>query len=119
MIVQFHITGFGPFQGVEVNPTTKLSNYFSEEKPELQDNACVSSSRVVETSGVASREAVAILSSLARTAEGTEEGNITILLHFGVSRRAECFNLEQFGYNEANFRAADERGWCPQQAKVY
>ncbi len=41
-----------------------------------------------------------------------------VFLHLGVNAKSKEFNLEQFGYNVANFSIPDERGWVAQQEVI-
>lgn len=44
-------------------------------------------------------------------ARAEERGRLCILLHFGVSANSRTLKLEQVGYNVADFRVPDERGY--------
>ena len=127
MPTSFVITGFGPFGGVEANPTTvivrKLDAYLrardesSGNGPKLAD--LVKEYIILETSAQAVNETMArIQSEQSCVASDTNETAIAkdqqkiIFLHFGVGR-ALYFRLEHCAYNEATFRIPDQKGHRP------
>ncbi|PRP80705.1 hypothetical protein PROFUN_11578 [Planoprotostelium fungivorum] len=106
MKVRFHVTGFGPFFGVEKNPT------------ELKDIIEIQSVSVLQK--VAAVDTLLTLHELqleqtrvTESSEGQSETDQTVWLHMGVGTQTPEYNLEKFGWNEATFRAPDQRGWSP------
>lgn len=106
---QFVLTGFGPFAGVESNPTTELMRSlpaYLQRDPSINIKSCT----VLETSAVGS---LAQLNSLVHESSPQE-----IFVHFGVDAGSNGFKLEQSAYNEATFRVPDERGFCPHKQRI-
>ncbi|KNC56029.1 pyrrolidone-carboxylate peptidase [Thecamonas trahens ATCC 50062] len=119
-----HVTGFGPFPGVPVNPTTSLA-------ASLASHPDVASSSVVRTAIGGASDAIAALAAAhalvpgsdaagdsageAEAAGAIETGTevarrTTLLLHLGVAASATGVRLEQRAYNEASFRVPDQDG---------
>lgn len=84
------VTGFGLFDGVEVNPSSKNLELLPED----------------------SRIAVYVLpvsvSAVSQFIHGLEPNAVCI--HFGVDVSREDFAIERFAYNEADFRIPDVDG---------
>ena len=115
--IKFIVSGFGPFQNSNENPTTVIANRLikylenrevgNDSTPQL---SAIIKTLVIETSVDAAREEIDrlyeqhIKDSLDQT---------TVFLHLGVSNTASCFRLEQCAYNDATFRIPDERGYQP------
>lgn len=106
MACAFYLTGFGRFQGVSDNPTTKLMQeiprYFATLKNNIKINCTV-----LETSRNCRNYVPSLL--LAPT---------SVIIHFGVDAGSDCFKLECKAFNEANFRVPDESGWQPLQEPI-
>ena len=108
--ISFVVTGFGPFRGVQDNPTSALArdlpSYLASARPDL---AARTSTLIIETS------ADDVLSSLAEIFDGLEARatGAVVLLHLGVDYRGKCFKVERCAYNDATFRVPDERGYQP------
>lgn len=142
----FVVTGFGPFGGVEENPTTaivsELDAYLrsSSSGSDLAD--AVKEWYVVETSAEAVSETMdriqkehidpLVSSSATSTPSATPTSSATssatssisnppqdrlVLLHLGVAR-SEGFRLEACAYNEATFRIPDQSGYQPFGAPI-
>ncbi|RLN89429.1 hypothetical protein BBJ28_00001223 [Nothophytophthora sp. Chile5] len=93
-----YVTGFGKFGDILENPTTFLAKA-------LADHPNVTEAQVLETS-----------------AEGEargERGRPCIFLHFGLSAMARTFKLEHVGYNVADFRIPDERGYVAKEETIH
>ena len=130
------LTGFGPFGGVDENPSTLLIQAlpaFLEEaqapqpqvgttdllkptwKAQVKDR--IQEMVIVETSaeGVtqALDELVHKISKLV-TAETTK----VFCLHLGVNVSGTGYQLEQCAYNDASFRIPDQRGYQPNKAPI-
>jgi pyroglutamyl-peptidase len=116
--VEIHLTGFGEFHGVKVNPTQQLATTLPEylKQHPLPSNVTLASATVVETSGVGAKEALKTLHAAAESA--ADPPAFRIFLHFGVHAGSDLFKLERFGYNCADFRCADQRGWAPQKQLI-
>eukprot|EP01041_Mallomonas_annulata_P003049 gene3049-5975_t len=97
--MQTIISGFGPFNGVDDNPTKKIIQYLQQDY--VNDNVQLS---VIEVSvnGVISFQ------SKIKAYPGKK-----LIVHLGVNSRGERFDLERFAYNNMTFRAPDEAGLQP------
>ncbi|CAI5726759.1 unnamed protein product [Peronospora effusa] len=84
-----YVTGFGKFGDILENPTTFLAK-------KLEEHHKVTESHVLE-----------------------ERGRPCIFLHFGVSAVACSVKLEQVGYNVADFRIPDERGYVAKDEVIH
>ncbi|GIL86689.1 hypothetical protein Vretifemale_14887 [Volvox reticuliferus] len=148
--VEFIVTGFSSFHGVDENPTERLAKWL---RTSLQEGRLKQQELEVRDIGVlrvAAKDVDAFFAQLAHqleqaTAQGVgttctgttanEAGEdwITIstlhvdavlkpqrivLLHLGVASGATEYRLESRAYNCANFRVADERGWCPVMEEI-
>ena len=93
--VNFFLTGFGKFAGVEKNPTSELMeslNSFLAENPlEKKENVSIRSTTIVETSGEAVREYIV----KANSEKDVNENQINVFLHFGVHGSSDSFALEK------------------------
>ena len=121
--VTFVVTGFGPFGGVETNPTTTLVNElkeFLQQSLSVEDRSLamkISKCIVLETSA---QEVCRVLDDLAvewRTSPTLSDTTV-VLLHLGVNERGAGFQLEQCAYNDATFRIPDQKGYQPQQESI-
>jgi pyroglutamyl-peptidase len=65
----------------------------------------------LSVSGDAAR--ITIAEHFSQVQEGVPENKYIVFLHLGVHGAAHCFNLENTGWNDADFRCPDERGWTP------
>lgn len=111
------LTGFGKFRGVPDNPTLRLvhalpASLAKEPIPGLAAEDV--EFEVLETS------ADAVQSYLTRcVSEHAAAGDRPLLLlHFGVFEGSDAFRIETCGYNEADFRVADERGFMPRKERI-
>ncbi|EQC41652.1 hypothetical protein SDRG_01610 [Saprolegnia diclina VS20] len=95
------VTGFGQFGKIVENPTTTLAQ-------KLKGNANATEVFVLEVSADGLNEALAPY-----WAEAEASDEPFIFLHMGVSHKGTAINLEQVGYNVADFRIPDMRGWEP------
>jgi len=118
--VAVHLTGFGPFGGVQDNPTSiickRLKEYVEEGKAPggvskalLEEFASAGVQLrgldTLEVSAEACKENVpVIVESL------TKQAGASALVHLGVSGVARHICLECRGVNEADFRIPDVRG---------
>jgi pyroglutamyl-peptidase len=123
--VSFIITGFGPFGGIEENPSTilvtELVAYLGTcGKHDLA--AQIVHAKVMETSV---EDVRATLDGFFEESSSNSNNNtpnkshvIIIYLHIGVNYKGTCMQLEQCAYNEATFRIPDQRGFQPQSGLV-
>ncbi|CAH0484523.1 unnamed protein product [Peronospora farinosa] len=102
-----YVTGFGKFGDILENPTTFLAK-------KLEEHHKVTESHVLEVSAEACVEALADM-----YARAEERGRPCIFLHFGVSAVARSVKLEQVGYNVADFRIPDERGYVAKDEVIH
>jgi PTH2 family peptidyl-tRNA hydrolase len=112
--VTFHVTGFGRFQGVEDNPSAKISR-------SLAGHASVASTDVVEVSTVGADATIARIADEARApsqSQPDDDSHYHVFLHFGVAAGAPCFFLEQAAANDKSFRIPDERGIQPRAEPI-
>lgn len=121
--IVFHVTGFGKFRGVLLNPTSeavpRLRDYFASNhagSSVAADRVVLAPTRVLEVAGEAVDEQMHELRDVALTGEGKDA--TIVFLHFGVAAGAPAFALEMSGYNEASFRVPDERGSQPFRAPI-
>lgn len=113
--VEFLVTGFGPFHGIQRNPTEQLIGVLDKVmEGAMPQNATISASQVVEVSTVGVAEA---LSSLAPRTPPSEKHHC-VWLHYGVSGEAKSIHLEKQAFNEATFRCPDERGLVLQNSCI-
>ncbi|PRW32868.1 pyroglutamyl-peptidase 1 [Chlorella sorokiniana] len=131
--VQFVVTGFGPFSGVDDNPTAALIELL-EQQPKspayriLQTAVLEVAAEPVRewlhqlyrsglgpADGAAPAAAAAAAAADATASDGAtqaEEAPI-VMLHLGVDTKGDHFKLEQQAVNDFTFRVPDQRGWQP------
>jgi pyroglutamyl-peptidase len=128
-MVDFIVTGFGPFGTVKENPTTFLVRKLSEYLRDRENDATGSSTdrsttrtMLIETSLTAAKEQVDALydelvvemeKEATTSSSGATFEKLYFLLHLGVHDAAQNFALEECAYNEANFSIPDQRGCQP------
>lgn len=101
------ITGFGKFHGVEDNPSSILVNDLIESRiPGVNFNA--GSSKDSHIVIVDTHHCRLYFESTAPC-----RGDGDIFVHIGVNGKTDCINLEQYAYNNMDFRVADESGFQP------
>jgi pyroglutamyl-peptidase len=101
------LTGFSSFHGVNRNPTEEIILSLS---PEYSD--CDIATKVLEVSV----DGVSEFQSGVRETEAVDD---LILIHLGVDSNATEFKIEKYAYNNMTFRVADERGYQPNECKIY
>ncbi|KAG7377582.1 G protein-activated inward rectifier potassium channel 2 [Phytophthora pseudosyringae] len=102
-----YVTGFGKFGDILENPTTFLAT-------KLAEHPNVTESHVLEVSAESCVEELADM-----YARAEERGRPCIFLHFGVSAISRTLKLEQVGYNMADFRIPDERGYVAKDETIH
>jgi len=104
------ITGFGPFAGVQNNPTQHLCEWLATE-PSVSSRCNVEIIHA-ETLCVAAQDVDEWTQhQLCPLLEKESGPGCTILvLHLGVHGSATCINLERCAANMADFRSPDQRG---------
>eukprot|EP01123_Difflugia_compressa_P005998 TRINITY_DN18136_c0_g1_i1.p1 TRINITY_DN18136_c0_g1~~TRINITY_DN18136_c0_g1_i1.p1 ORF type:complete len:228 (+),score=49.84 TRINITY_DN18136_c0_g1_i1:6-689(+) len=125
--VLFHVTGFGPFCGVDNNPTTRivknLTNYIQTDHPipdKILSQISISSTTIFETSAVGAGMVLSELLQKHQISQQQQQQTSTVVfLHLGVNGGGTHFLLEKTAYNEASFRVPDERGWTPMKQSVH
>jgi pyroglutamyl-peptidase len=109
----FIVTGFGSFGSVKKNPTErcvrKLAVTSSLENVYKCDVLDVSSHYVDDWIESVQEQV---------QNDSTLGGCRLIFLHLGVCETASCFKLEEYAYNEANFRIPDTSGFQPRHQKI-
>lgn len=120
-ITEFHITGFGPFHNISVNPTQGVVEALPTRlklRP-LQKGCVVASTSVLEVSGKTTREKIQSMykkldkpTHPALVGRSRKERRV-VFIHLGLNVRVTNFQLEIQGRNEATFSCPDQRGWAP------
>lgn len=114
-LIKFTITGFGPFGGVQRNPSTILVEELKEYLVQTESEELatyIEQTFVLETSAQAVREAVDEM------AKASCNGGKRIYLHLGVNYKGTGFQLEQCAYNDASFRIPDQLGYQPKDTVI-
>lgn len=114
--MEVHVTGFGPFEGVPINPTTTLAESVREE--EGVGSVQILKVAVAEADSDLEELLAQVALPIGSEASTEEKGRNTIVLHMGVAGKAKAFRLESRGYNEANFRVPDENGVVMEHAPI-
>ena len=118
----FVVTGFGPFGGVEENPSTvivrKIGSYLrSQDETHSKNETSVAGQirecLILETSARAVDEALERIQNDYCCSDSSK----ILLLHLGVGR-SEGFRLESCAYNEATFRIPDIKGYQPKEQAI-
>jgi pyroglutamyl-peptidase len=131
------VTGFGPFGGVEENPSTilvkelpvHLSNATTADattadawKQELA--TCIDQWIICETSAKGVCQTLDALVEAFGTQDEEDEpessssSNNTVLLHLGVNVQGTGYQMEECAYNEATFRIPDQQGYRPHKVPI-
>eukprot|EP00953_Heterococcus_sp_UTEX-ZZ885_P038840 19928-Heterococcus_DN1.PRE.2 len=120
--VVFHLTGFGKFNGVADNPTSRLMRelpvYLSQQRKELGEASRVASYTVLEVSTEGASDQLHIILNSGTTAGAGATNGVTVYVHCGVDAKSTCFKLEEYAYNEATFRVPDERNYSPNELPI-
>jgi len=128
--VTIHLTGFGPFGGIEHNPTSIVCGILRElvargeaphgVAPELLEEFAAANIRLeglnaLEVSASACRgEVQSILERLVGRHSGSDaSAELCAVIHLGVSSMCKEVKLECRGFNVADFRIPDVQGWHP------
>mmetsp|Transcript_62280 Transcript_62280/g.116571 ORF Transcript_62280/g.116571 Transcript_62280/m.116571 type:complete len:242 (-) Transcript_62280:30-755(-) len=124
--VSIYITGFGPFQGVEDNPSSSLCEtlrkYVHEGLvPELvpqellqefqRANMSLEGLRTLDVAAEACQAEVPKIISCLKDKCSTVPNMAAAIVHLGVAGDRAHISLECRGVNEANFRIPDAYGW--------
>ena len=119
--VRFLVTGFGPFAGVQRNPTMdivgSLSHYIKKQGYAMLSEALVETTIIV----TAARVAQSWLNDTCTRLRDQKNSSSTtvVMLHLGVNTGARHFQLESCAWNEATFRVHDENGWKPTKEAIF
>lgn len=111
--VRFIITGFGPFGGVPINPTSQIAEQlvaFLQQEAKLE-NLQVETT-ILEVSAQAVKQFLDNLSIIPQQQEHV------VMLHLGVNYRGTGFQLETCAYNDATFRIPDEQDYQPTKDRI-
>lgn len=124
--LSIHLTGFGEFAGVSVNPTMLIIRHLidnavsyrsSDETREWYNS--IESMNILEVSMEGVKEYFDQLDKQALIGgQDSDDDEVVLLLHLGVNASAREFDIEKIGVNEATFRAADQRGNRPYKEAV-
>ena len=101
-----YLTGFGKFNGVEVNPTTILIDKLKECSGSGDDDEIT-----YEVLEVAVDKVNSYLCSL-------PQEDALCFIHLGVNATGDCIQLERMAYNNMNFRCEDESGFQPKSTPI-
>lgn len=114
-VTDLHVTAFGRFHGVAVNPTELLLRALPAHlaRAPLPPCARLASATVLQVAAAPCRALLARMH--AKVGDG--DGRVAFV-HLGVDSRGARFQLEGAGYNEASFGCADEAGWAPAGARI-
>jgi pyroglutamyl-peptidase len=126
------LSGFGKFEGVEVNPTEQMINIIREQKWKPSEDVdfqtfVVDCSTVgaeaaleqVNTSYSPQRKSLPLMHSYIISASDSDLswfhllGEIEVRIHLGVHGKATNFLLESKAYNNMTFRCPDQNGYQP------
>ncbi|EGC39979.1 hypothetical protein DICPUDRAFT_52340 [Dictyostelium purpureum] len=113
------LSGFGKFCGVEDNPSSHLvrdiENYINtlENKNELKFE--IVKKDIIEVSAEATNHYLKTLENVNLNKDNNQN---PFLLHLGVSSSELSNRLEMYGWNMADFRCKDERGWMPSKELI-
>lgn len=125
--ISFIVTGFGPFRGMDENPTTNIIRHLQSEKEKGNLEQHIEFTKVITTSASSAKNEVnEIMQYIIRSTKEIYEQKDTprkhwVIVHLGVNHmkgRKPSFQLEQNAYNEANFRIADEDGFQPKNERI-
>eukprot|EP00438_Fugacium_kawagutii_P005991 Skav210870 [mRNA] locus=scaffold7397:6246:9282:+ [translate_table: standard] len=120
-----YVTGFGPFMGVEQNPTSMLCDtlkkYVREgllpdgvHKEVLKEfdesGVALEGFKVLEVAAESCHSAVPEIVDCLRRKKADTHGE-AVILHLGVASNRDAISLECRGVNEATFRVPDEKGY--------
>lgn len=120
-VTEYHLTGFGTFHNVPVNPTQLIINRLPSHLHDspLPKNIVLASSSVLKVAAETTRhELQKLYANLSNPlspvlrSRSRDERNI-VVIHLGVNVAARKFQLEMQGKNEATFSCADELGYRP------
>eukprot|EP01132_Coremiostelium_polycephalum_P005145 gene5145-6405_t len=114
---KIYLTGFGKFGGVADNPSTHLINniesYILNNYNEKSIHFDIIGKDIIEVSGVGVKDTLSKIETSIKS-----DNEKVVLLHLGVSSEQIDFHLEKYGWNLADFRIPDERGWKPLNEKI-
>lgn len=124
--ISFIVTGFGPFRGMDENPTSSIIRHLQSEKEKGNLEQHIEFTKVITTSAsCAKNEVNEIMQYIKSTKERHGQKDTPrkhwVIVHLGVNHmkgRKPSFQLEQNAYNEANFRIADEDGFQPKNEQI-
>ncbi len=109
--MEFVITGFGPFAGVPLNPTTALG---ADAAALLQQRGSALRVTVAPTIEVSLQGAAAALDAIYAPSAAPPR----VVIHCGVAPSLGVVHVEGRARNTCSFRVADERGAQPANAPV-
>lgn len=109
----FVVTGFGSFGSVNENPTERFVK-------QLAVTSSLERLYVCDVLDVSSQYVDAWVERVHGQVQKDPKlrGSRLIFIHLGVCETANCFKLEEYAYNEANFRIPDVSGSQPRHQKI-
>jgi pyrrolidone-carboxylate peptidase len=109
------LTGFGKFAGVEHNPTQTLVQHFINSKKKMSTWTGVNvHMHILEVSVEGCDAALYNRDDVGTSTEGKD-----VVIHLGVNYRGEAIQLEQVAYNNMSFRVPDQKGFQPENEKIF
>ena len=129
-----YVTGFGPFMGVEQNPTSTLCDTLKKyvqqgvvpegvDKEILKEfdeaGIALEGLKVLEVAAEPCRSEVPEIVKYLKEQKAERQGE-AVILHLGVASNRNAISLECRGVNEATFRVPDQRGYqcCGEEVVV-
>ena len=113
------LTAFGPFGGVEENPSQvllqEIPSFLTSNSWKVKVKERIQDVMIIDTSAQDATEAVA---NLAQKIVQQELSNV-ICLHLGVNVNGTGYHIEQCAYNDASFRIPDQRAYQPDKVPIH
>ena len=120
--VKFVVTGFGPFDGANENPTqliaTALKQYLASNAATPTHDEFVASLQTIVIDTCAEDARSKIDDIYDKIGLEDEDDCLFVVLHLGVNVCGKHFQLEECAYNDASFRIPDERNYQPNRTKI-
>ncbi|EER18765.1 pyroglutamyl-peptidase i, putative [Perkinsus marinus ATCC 50983] len=107
--VHILLTGFGPFSGVEENPTQAVAEAL-ENAEDKHIGTCSDYEVFSSAVEVSVEECGRVSMAMSKKAEELSKATNVLLLHMGVDAQCDHLKLERTAHNVATFRVPDVRG---------
>src|SRR3989338_6719950 len=116
--IKINVSGFGPFYGIQDNPTSKLMKRLKAEKQQKERQCVLGKIDIFETSAAGSLQQLTQLRQLTDTKRKVQPHRRDLWVHFGVNGSSNQFSFEKLCWNEADFRCPDEQQWQPTKQPI-